>query len=83
MRKRTGISLTPKSLKKIDEVVKKLNIGSRSEMLEFLIDRYLPNPEDEKALEELAIEIAKWKLSQSKDKKKTSPIILPDVDNTG
>jgi len=64
-----GVSLSPQLVKKLDEVVKKLNLRSRSEMLEFLISRHLPNPENQEALEKLAVEIAKWKILQAKEKR--------------
>jgi len=71
-----GVSLAPSAVKKLDEVVKKLNLRSRSEMLEFLISRYLPDPENQEALEELAVEIAKWKILQAKEKRENSSLII-------
>ena len=76
-----GVSLSPQLVKKIDEIVKRLSLRSRSEMLEFLISRYLPDPEDQEMLENLAIEIARWRLAQAKEKnekKKKSIILLND-----
>ena len=76
-----GVSLSPQLVKKLDAVIRRLNLRSRSEMLEFLISRYLPDPEDQKTLENLAIEIARWRLAQAKEKnekKKKSIILLND-----
>jgi Arc/MetJ-type ribon-helix-helix transcriptional regulator len=81
MRKPVSFSLESKTVRKLSELVKRLGgVANRSELVEFLISKYLPEPEDKEGVENLAVDVAKWKLenSQSKNTGKQAIIILPN-----